>query len=285
MKSTSVITLLTSSIAISFAAQRAQAAAVAVGSSTLIGPLHYSDSFTTTPNGGATGRPGAGAFPVGLPGINVENNHGNTARTWTDGRWSIAEDATVNTGGNPFVGSGGGSITGMTQTGSGVDYGLAYGISNHFVLQADAYQPPDRVNITASTLVDNIAGGLAVFFRTTGHGLPEIGLYNGATEIDSGLTSGIAGVDAWHNYAVRFDIPNSLIELYVDEISRGIVDLATLNGGSHNTASNAFVNVGQTAAGGSRAWTDNFQVGAPVPEPSAAILLGLAGLLGLRRRR
>ena len=34
-----------------------------------------------------------------------------------------------------------------------------------------------------------------------------------------------------------------------------------------------------------RLWSDNFQVGAPVPEPSAAILLALAGLIGLRRRR
>jgi hypothetical protein len=236
---------------------------VEVASSTLIGALHYSDSFTITSEGGIAGRPGAGAFPVGLPGINLEGVHGNTARSWTDARWSIAEDGTVNDPATVYNGSGAGSATGMTQTGGGVDYGLAYGISDHFIVQFDSVQVPDRVNITASDTLDSIAGGLAVFFRTSGTGNPEIGLYNGSAEIDSGLSSGIAFKNEWHNYAVRFDIPNSLIEVYVDEVSLGVVDLAALNGGSHNTASNGFVNVGNTATDGARAWTDNVQIGAP----------------------
>ena len=181
-------------------------AGVPVGSSTLIGKLQYSDSFTITPNGGIPGRPGGGAYPVNSPGINVENNYGNPPQVWSNGKWSIAEDATVNTGGAPYVGSGAGTDTGMTQTGGGNDYGLEYGLANQFVVQFDAFQAPDRINIGARSARDTIGGsGLTVFFRTLGAGFPQIGLYNGASEIDSGLTSGIDSANTWHNYAVRLD--------------------------------------------------------------------------------
>ncbi|MEZ5304418.1 MAG: hypothetical protein R3F11_27810 [Verrucomicrobiales bacterium] len=229
----------------------------------LIQTLHYSDTFTITSQGGIAGRPGGGAYPVNAPGINVENSHGNAARAWTNGKWSINEDANASDPGGVFT-PGSGTATGMTQTGSGVDFGIEYGLADHFTVAFDCFQPDDRVDITAAATRDAIAGGLAVFFRRTGHPtLPEIGLYNGSSEIDSELTSGIASANGWHNYAVRFDLPNHLIEVYVDNVSRGIVDLAALNGGSHDTASNAAVSVGATAATGGRAWTDNFQVGTP----------------------
>ena len=199
-------------------------------------------------------------MPAG--GLAVENSYGNPARSWTSGGWSINRDATVSANGAPYVGSGAGTATGMTQTGgSSIDYGIEYGLSDRFVVQFDAYQALDRIDIGARSARDTIGGsGLSVFIRPSG-AATEIGLYNGTSEINSGLTSGIA-VNTWHNYAVKFDNVNKTIEVFVDQVSRGSVNLATLNGGSHNTISNAAVSVGGTTTF-SRLWTDNFQVGLP----------------------
>ena len=246
--------------------------AITVGSSSLIGTLHYSDTFTETVYGGIANRPD-GTYPVPAGGLAVENNYGNTAQTWSSGAWSINTDASVNTGGAPYVGSGAGTTTGMTQTGGpGVDYGIEYGIADQFVVQFDAFQVPDRVDITASSARNTIGGGLSVFIRTN-NAAAEIALYNGSAEINSGLKSGIPSANAWHNYAVRFDNVNKYLEVFIDETSRGIVNLATLNGGSHNTISKTAVNVGGTATS-SRFWSDNFQVGSPAPvSPGKTVVL------------
>lgn len=242
----------------------------------LIQDLHYSDTFTTTGNGGAAGR--TGTFPVGLPGIHVENNHGNPARTWSNSLWSLDTDGTINDPSVVFVGSGNGSATGMTQTGGGVDYGIEYGLSDHFVVSFDAFQPSDRIDITAGSSRDSIASGLAVFFRTDGHAAADIGIYNpGAAapaESDTGFKTGISSINQWHNYAVRFDTINNEIEFYVDEVSRGVLDLTTFAGGKYSgLASNVAVSVGGTATTGNRFWSDNFQIGTPVGGGGAGTLL------------
>lgn len=263
-------------------------AAVQIGGSALIGTLDYSDTFTTTEDGGIAGRnDGVWGPGLGVGGQNVENNHGNTARVWPGtpapggGPWSINSDSTA-AGGYPGT-SGAGSDTGITQTGGAGDWGFEYGLRDEFVVQLDAVQTSDRIDITASTTANTIAGGLSVFIRPSGHGsLPEIGLFNAGGEIDSGLTSSTTG-GQWHNFAVRFDIPGGAIEVFIDEVSRGVIDLVSFNGGSHNTASNAFVNVGGN--GSAIMWTDNFQVGASIPTP-AALPAGLAllGFAMMRRR-
>ena len=98
------------------------------------------------------------------------------------------------------------------------------------------------------------------------------------------VLSGLAGSREWHNYAVRFDSTNKLIELYVDEASLGIVNLNTFAGGIYANFSNATVGAGGSPASGDRVWTDNFQVGG-VPEPASLAVLSLGALTLLSRRR
>src|SRR5688572_361268 len=97
-------------------------AAISVGSSSLIGTLHYSDTFTI--GAGATVPARVGYPPQTFPlpaGVGaVENNYGNPDRTWGDGgasQWSIATDASnFPTGASPYPGtSGAGSAAGFTQ--------------------------------------------------------------------------------------------------------------------------------------------------------------------------
>ena len=129
---------------------------------------------------------------------------------------------------------------------------------------------------------------MSVFFRQTAHpDFPEIGIFNGATEYNTGFTSGIASAGQWHNYAVRF-APTE-VEFFVDQVSRGVLNLATFQNGSLLGYSNAWVGMGNTgatlSAGFPISWSDNFQVGTPIPEPSTAALGATAGLLLARRRR
>jgi hypothetical protein len=259
-----------------------------VGSSSLIGALDYSDTFTLSLNGGIAGRPD-NVYPVNAPGISLENSYGSPARSWQNALWSLNTDLSIFPGSGYPGGSGSGSATGMTQTGGGWDGSFLYGLRSSFVVQFDSVQAIDRVDIfTGST--GNIAGGMAIFFRNPGNpgGHPEIGIYNGAAEFNTGFNSGIAAPGQWHNYAVRF-APSEL-EFYVDQVSRGVLNLNTFNGGSFLGYSNQWVGVGNTGstvdAGFPISWSDNFQAGAAVPEPAgAALLLAGGALLGVRRRR
>ena len=243
-------------------------AGVTVGGSSLVSELDYSDSFTLTANGGSAGR-AANVYPVGLPGINVEDNHGNAAGVWSDWMWSISSDATAIPGGTPYPGgSGSGSATGMTQRGGGSgDWGIDYGLRTQFVVQTDFVQTTDRVDVTVGTTRDTIfnAGNLSAFFRAPGTPHGQIGVYNPAVgERNTGFTSGIAAPGAWHNHAVQYDLDARVLAFYVDETWRGSIDLDTFASGAFTgvTVSNATVGTGY--AGGDRGWSDNFQVGAPV---------------------
>ena len=248
------------------------------GNSTLISTLDYSDTFTGTEDGGRPAR-------LYLPAVQaatayaVENTYGNPQVNFESAVFSFAADKAGTPGlldGSPPYplglvpdASGAGSATGFTQTGGSVDYGLPYnGLRSHFVVQVDAVQTGDRVDISCGAATGIFAAqSLSVFFRGDGSG--DASLFNGVvdTPIQSVIPSfntGITGSGRWYNYAVRFNLTAHEIELYVNQRSVGVINLATFANGLYNNFSAARVGAGAGLAGGeNRVWTDNFQVGAP----------------------
>jgi hypothetical protein len=263
-------------------------AAVAVGSSSLIEVLDYSDTFTAYDYGGLEDRDGTGGFWPGYvdypadgrlgQGLMVENNYGNPVRWWSDGKWSFNTDATAVSGNSTYPGtSGAGSDTGITQTGGeGAfdEWGIEYALRNRFVVQYDAVQTEDRVSFIASEVRDTIwhPTSIAVNIRLSGNlsGWPEVGIFNsGVGEFDTGLSSPIYYADEWHNYAALFDVSARTIEVFVDEVTLGVINLDTVGDGAFAPIplSNSTVSVSysQTTTTGDRFWSDNFQVGSPDP--------------------
>lgn len=272
---------------------------VPVGGSSLISTMDYGDTFTGASDGGSN------AARVYVPAVQpaaayvVENTFGHPSTSFTSqstgagiGEFSFAADGPGTPGlvdGSPVYpgSSGAGSATGFTQTGGSVDYGVPYGFRTRYVVQFDAVNSSDRIDITSGPTAGTIfagAGSLSIFIR--GDGTGNVSLYNG-TDTPTGINTGLANDGRWHNYAAIFDQTLKTVDIYIDETLRGSIDLVTFAGGAYQNFSNANVGVGLGLGGGqNRSWTDNFQVGAPIPEPTGALLLAAcAGLGTLRRRR
>jgi hypothetical protein len=280
--------------------------------SDLIGVLDYSDTFTGNEDGGLVPDRAYSGLRA-QSAYMVENTYGNPEVQLTQRRtndtvspprpfMSFAADKEGRPGisataATPYPGtSGAGSDTGFTQAGGGFDYGIPYALRDEYVVQFDAMQSNDRIDITSGENVGTIGlGNLSVFFRgpqwagNATHG-NNLSLYNGTTDTPlrgqpgfENLSTGLSDSPRqWHNYAVRFDTVDQEIEIFVDEVSMGVVDLNTFAGGIYAGFTNTAVNVGGPSE---RLWTDNFQVGAPVPEPAALALLAAPCLALLRRRR
>jgi hypothetical protein len=251
---------------------------VTAGNSSLFTTPDYSDTFTQTAQGGPPGRPDTAAPQPLIPAYIVESNYGNASRIFSTGAgFSFASDTAGLVNGSPAYpgGTTAGSATGITQTGGGVDYAIPYGLREEYVVQVDAVQTGDRIDISSGGAPGIFAANsLSVFFRGDGSG--NASLFNGTTDTPiqasiPGFNTGIpGGAGTWHNYAVRYDRPGNEIEIFVDEVSKGIIDLTTFGGGVYQGFSNAWVGAGAgMGAGNNRTWTDNFQVGGtgPVDHP------------------
>lgn len=292
----------------------ASAAGVMAGGSSLFDTPDYTDTFTGTDSGGIPGRP---YIAAGLPEYRIESNYGNPSTHYIQqpgSVFSIASDAGPGfvQGGAPAYptslganASGAGSDTGFTQTGgNNLGYGVEYYLRDEYVVQVDMIQVTDRVDITSGNIPagSHIFAGnsISVFFRGDGSGNASV--FNGVVDTPiagqpgfESFNTGIAawnaaangGQSRWYNYAVRFDQPDNEIELYVNEVSLGVVDLDTFAGGIYSAGfSNQFVGVSTNT--GDRTWTDNFQVGGngpttglpPLPHPNPGVIPNLpAGLV------
>jgi hypothetical protein len=272
---------------------------VPVGSSSLISTVDYGDTFRGTADGGSNPSrvyvpavQGAPAYAVESIGANPAVNFRSQSQGPGVAEFSFAADGPGTpglVGGFPvYPGtSGAGSATGFTQTGGNVDYGIPYGLRTRYTVQFDAVSSSDRMDITSGPTAGTIFAGansLSIFIR--GDGTGGISLYNGI-DTPTGLNTGLANDGKWHNFAATFDTVAKTVDVYIDETLRGSVNLNTFAGGAYANFSNANVGVGLGLGGGqNRSWTDNFQVGAAIPEPTGALLLtGFAGLGLLRRRR
>ncbi|MCA9262797.1 MAG: hypothetical protein KDA60_03070, partial [Planctomycetales bacterium] len=293
-------------VAFAFAAQT-HAQGVTAGLSSLFDTIDYGDTFTGTDDGGIPGRPYVAA---GLPEYPIENSYGNPSTHYVQqpgSAFSIASDLgpgfvqgttplyPTDLGGNA---SGAGSDTGFTQTGgNNLGFGVEYYLRDEFVVQVDAVQVTDRVDITAGGIpggtMISAPNSLSIFFRGDGSG--NASLYNGSIDtpiqgqpgyesFNTGIAAwndaGNGGQSRWYNYAVRFDQPNNEVELFVNQNSLAVIDLNTFAGGTYASGfANHFVSV--STGTGDRTWTDNFQVGGfgattgmpPQPHPDPGNLI------------
>lgn len=238
----------------------------------LIGTVDYSDTFTLggVRTDGLYNDNSQGAYAV-------EDSHGNPAATWTPASgYSFNTPASSTDPAKVGAAAGnGGAAAGLAQSGGG-DSSLSYGVRSNYVVEVSAILPTDRLDIASLPAAGGgifAANSLTVFLRrdslTT---LPGIGLFNGATE--TGVTNAAGafvrtGVDDnnWHNFAVHFDQPNSVVKVYVDGVPIASIHLATFANGSYQAFSNGAVGVGGF---GGVFWFDNFRVGAP-PELIATV--------------
>jgi len=243
----------------------------------LIGKLDYSDTWTLqTP-----ARPGSYAPLENPESLRVEQCHGNPARSWI---LSAPAAATTWPSGEKSMSWPGfasrGTRSGFTERSGfdGVCYlSIEYGLRDDFIVQFDAVQTQDRINITigdgpATIYADR---SLSVFFRAPGGKHPEIGLHTPSRgEVDSGLRSGISTPFQWHNYAVRFNLRDKCLTVWVDGNCRGTIDLARFSAGTDNERQQTWADLPWTnqyvTIGGfndnneGQVWTDNFRIGVPL---------------------
>lgn len=241
----------------------------------LIAQVDYSDSWTMN----SPTRAGSYLLLEDPIALCVEQCYGNPPRSW-----SFSHPSAVTTW--PFDGSPvpwpgtkvRGSKSGFTETGLTPEsyLGFQYGLRDDFVVQFDGVQTTDRMNLTIGERPTTIFGNevLSVFIRPVGTKYPEIGIHTAACgEADTGLKSGIASAWQWHNYAVRFNLRQKKLAVWVDRQLRGEIDLAKIvrkTDGKKDAdwaslpLSNRFVTIGGfDNVPNTRIWTDNFRVGSP----------------------
>jgi hypothetical protein len=239
----------------------------------VMGHVDYSDTWSAN----SPTRSGSYELMTTPESLKVEDCHGNPQRSWVFS--SPAAMTTWPYDHSPVRWPGfqvAGSRDGFMECGGiGTCYfGLKYGLRDDFVVQTDAVQTDDRINITIGDKPATIDGqqSLSVFFRAPNKAYPEIGVYTlSKLESETGLKSGIATPLQWHNYAVRFNLREKKLTVWVDCQERGTIDLTHITKGMKLGGTwadlpwtNRYVTIGgYTAKPPARVWTDNFRVGSP----------------------
>jgi alpha-L-rhamnosidase len=242
---------------------------VAVGQSSLIGTLDASDTFTTGLGGDYRAAPYTAPWTAKNT-LEVESNRSLTWEMPGDALWALTSAKNSSKPAYPGE-TKAGSASGVTENGqSDVAWGLRYGMRRQFVVQFDAVVPTDRVTLLFGPGATNGAAGifagntLSVFLRTVGAKPYSVGLFRSDTkvEIDTGLTSTLAAAEQgrWHNFAAKVDLEKNTIQIFIDEVSLGTIDVDTLAPGFSWDAS--AVGYGLRSPDADRAWSDNFQIGA-----------------------
>jgi hypothetical protein len=243
----------------------------------LIAEVDYSDTWSAN----SPTRAGSYLLMTTPESLRVENCHGNPQRSWV---FSAPSAMTTWPYDNPPVLWPGfqveGSRSGFTETGFGGTcfLGFEYGLRDDFIVQFDAVQTQDRINITIGNKPATISDerSLSVFFRAAGSRYPQIGLYTPSKgEVDAMIRSGIPTAIQWHNYAVRFNLLEKRLTVWVDRKLCGMIDLAKITQAMTGSGTSTWASLPWTArcvtVGGApgnsegRVWTDNFRVGAPQP--------------------
>jgi hypothetical protein len=260
---------------------------IAVGASSLIGTLDYSDTFTI--KGARNNLSKFEDYGVGSLPLAVENAYGNPLIHWSESNaWSAPgvsnafHDSTTRvklTPGDPNPMADTGVLEGppVVPNVHGEEAAVfPYGsLRNRFVVQFDAVLVGDRMNIRFFPNGQNpsatpFSPGITFFIRP-GANPNAITLFNGA-ESFTPFNTGIVNTAQWNNYAFDVNIPANTIKLYVNQSSVGLLNLNTFAGGAFSTfLSGANVSL-SAAAANETALFDNFQIGTPVPEPSCVVL-------------
>lgn len=250
----------------------------------LLSQIDYSDTWTANSHT----RPGSYLLLTAPEALQVEHCYGNPPRSWTFSVLSAMTTWPADDTSSPWPGCRvRGSESGFTETGdAGISYfGFEYGLRDDFLVQFDAVQTTDRINITIGDQPATIQGdkSLSVFFRIPGvesftpglpSPLPEIGVYTPSKlEARTDLHSGIPTPFEWHNYAVRFNLREKRLTVWVDRQCRGTIDLANINRGMEEEPARTWADLPWTAQyvtvggfardGKGRVWTDNFRIGMP----------------------
>ncbi len=150
-----------------------------------------------------------------------------------------------------------------------------------FIIQFDALMSNDRTNLNIGTAFTNdghnTAGGFSIFYRNNG----DATLYD--TAVDQNISSkndpssylpnqyfntiGTPTVgNQWHNVAMKFNLTDNTLEYFLDEVSRGVVNLdfwkdtgnKRFNIGAGSGFDPLYIGIGPYSGGG---LFDNFQIG------------------------
>ena len=245
----------------------------------LIGNVDYSETWSAN----SPTRAGSYMLLNTPESLWIENCHGNAPRSWVFSAEPAMTTCPFDNSPVPWPGyQAPGSKDGFVECGYGTCYfGFEYGLRDDFIVQFDAVQTEDRINITIGDRPATIGDQpeelkkpmplLSVFFRAPGTPYSEIGVYTPAKgEVETGIRSGIAKPFQWHNYAVRINLREKRLGIWVDRQYRGTIDLTAITQGMGKGSKRSwadlswakqFVTVG--ASGSSRVWSDNFRIGSP----------------------